>query len=214
MIDVVIAWNPRTTDPWRCRSREFVLSMWESYGYTVIWGLDDSEPFNISKAKNNGVRQASSSKVVIADADVVISKQQVEEALAKEHWVIPYETYFNLTQAHTKEFLDGVRELGDCQWDHRILSWAGMMVVERQAYWDVGGHDENFSGWGWEDVALRLALDNLYFQHERVAGGIYHLWHPVSEVETFGSDDCARNKALFKKEYKDRYNWRDERLKW
>lgn len=214
MTDVVIAWNPRTTDPWRCRSKEFVLSMWESYGYNVIWGLDDSEPFNIAKAKNNGVRQASSPKIVIADADVVIRKEQIEEALAKEGWFIPYEVYLNLTQSHTDEFLNGTRELDDCEWDHRILSWAGMIVVDRQAYWDVGGHDERFSGWGLEDVALRLSLDNLYVQHERVPGNIYHLWHPTSEARTFGSEEYALNEALFRREYQNRYNWKDERLKW
>ena len=216
MTDVVIAWNPNTTDPWRLRAREFVRFMWEDYGFNIIWGLDDSEPFNISKAKNNGVRQASSNKVIIADADVVIEKAQILKGLllANKTWVIPYDTYFNLTEQFTDRFLNGDVELDDCEWDHKLLSWAGMLIIEREKYWDVGGHDERFSGWGWDDNALRLSLDNLYAKHERVCGNIYHLYHPVPEGTTFGSEHELRNRKLFDKEYKRKFNWTDERLKW
>jgi len=129
-----------------------------------------------------------------------------------ESWFIPYTTYYNLTQACTESVLSGSRVGDVLEYDHRILSWAGCLVVDRDIYWSVGGSDERFVGWGWEDVALRLSLDNLYKRHLRCDGDIFHLWHPVTD--SFGSENEKSNKALFDAEYAQRYGWVDERLTW
>jgi hypothetical protein len=60
------------------------------------------------------------------------------------------------------------------------ISWSCCFVVPR-AVWDaIGGFDERFKGWGWEDMAFQSVVCGLY-GHERLDGDIWHLWHPRAE---------------------------------
>jgi hypothetical protein len=60
---------------------------------------------------------------------------------------------------------------------HRDRSPGGFQTMPRAAWKEVDGWDENFTGWGWEDAAMRDALDVLWRPHQRV-GIVVHLWHP------------------------------------
>ena len=217
-VDVIIPWWRQTTDVHRLRSLDFVLEMWESFGMNPIMGVNDSEIFNRSQARNLGVSLAKSDLIILADGDVVLDRNQVMKGLEivsnYETWVIPYDVYFNLTEEDSENFLEGRKKLTECNWDHRILSWAGLSIMKREAYLYVGGHDERFCGWGDEDVAFRLVLDHKYGGHKRVTGGIYHLWHPAPHEQTFGSLEYERNHSLFDREYRAKYGWVDERSTW
>lgn len=217
-VNVIIPWWGETTDTWRLRSLDFVLEMWKSFGMKVIIGRDDSPVFNLSHARNVGVGESTSELVILADADVVISESQIRTALdivsKSETWVIPYDVYFNLTMGDTENVLNKTKDPADCEWDHCILSWAGLAVLKREVYSNFGGHDERFVGWGEEDVAFRLKLDHEYAAHKRVQGNIYHLWHPVSNETTFGSPEYVLNRELLNGEYRAKYGWVDERLSW
>lgn len=217
-VKVVIPWWKETTDPHRERSLEFCVSMWNSYGFDVCLAVDESSIFNRSKACNQGVKDSEAELIILADGDVYIPQASIEKGVQvvsfDETWVIPYDVYFNLTQEDTGHFLNGTKKIEECSWDHRILSWAGLSIFKRETYLDLGGHDERFEGWGEEDVAFRLKMDNEYSHHKRVAGNIYHLWHPAPSERTFGSEEYKRNRALLEQEYKPKYKWTDERLKW
>jgi hypothetical protein len=43
----------------------------------------------------------------------------------------------------------------------------------------MGGFDERFVGWGFEDMAFQATIVGLY-GHERIEGDVYHLWHDRS----------------------------------
>lgn len=57
------------------------------------------------------------------------------------------------------------------------VSWSCCFVVPRPAFDRLGGFDERFAGWGWEDMAFQSAVVGL-IGHERVPGAVLHLWHP------------------------------------
>ena len=57
------------------------------------------------------------------------------------------------------------------------VSWSCCFVVPRAAFDRLGGFDERFAGWGWEDMAFQSASCGL-IGHERLPGAVLHLWHP------------------------------------
>jgi hypothetical protein len=57
------------------------------------------------------------------------------------------------------------------------VSWSCCFVVPRQVFDALGGFDERFAGWGWEDMAFQSAVVGLH-GYERVPGAIVHVWHP------------------------------------
>lgn len=200
---------------------------WNAFGYkdTEICVSDDNEnePFNRSRARNNAVAKSSGSILVFADADTVVDQIALAEAVRevanrRAPWVIPYQWYYNLSQEYTDKLHENEKPHRiaetetDFSYEHRILSWAGILVVPREAYDQVGGYDERFEGWGHEDVAFRIKLDAEYGKHTRTEGNAYHLWHPINPKQTFNSPNELANRRLFVEDYVRKYNWKDERL--
>jgi hypothetical protein len=94
-----------------------------------------------------------------------------------------------LSESWTKRVVDDRRDFG-AEVDHddmdilvertNPISWSCCMVIPRAVWDDLGGFDERFRGWGFEDMALQSIVVGLY-GHERIDGDVYHLWHPRSE---------------------------------
>ena len=62
----------------------------------------------------------------------------------------------------------------------------------------VGGFDESFIGWGYEDDAFRAALDVMVGKSLRLRGcNLYHMWHPVSPTDGFESPTIQHNRKLY-----------------
>jgi predicted glycosyltransferase involved in capsule biosynthesis len=74
-------------------------------------------------------------------------------------------------------------------------TFSGVTAIPRGLWDAVGGYDERFVGWGWEDLSLWSACCALA-GYERVPGPIYHLWHPRSWEQNEGSPDHPRNQVL------------------
>jgi hypothetical protein len=57
------------------------------------------------------------------------------------------------------------------------ISWSCFFAVPRAAFDRLGGFDERFAGWGWEDLAFQSAAAGL-IGTDRIGGPLIHLWHP------------------------------------
>jgi len=219
-VSVIIPWYD-SGEPYRQKAKEYVINWWTSNfpGFEVLVGANVGK-FNRSASRNMLISQAYNDLLIIADADSVPQLGAIYTAIryidTNEGWVIPYDLYQNLSQEYTDsvyeqqlEILDPKDE--DCE--HQITSWAGILIAPKDAVVGVGGYDERFVGWGHEDVAFRIKLDAEYEKHTRVAEQkLRHLWHPIAKEDQFNSPNEIRNRMLFDKEYKIRYNWRDERI--
>jgi hypothetical protein len=82
------------------------------------------------------------------------------------------------------------------------ISWSCAIAIRRDAWDQLGGFDERFRGWGWEDMAFQSAACSLV-GHERIEGDVFHLWHPRSpgagkagQAGAAPSDDAIRNAQL------------------
>jgi len=195
------------------------LGFWDENELKIVIGTDDSEPFNRAKARNIGLAQVDTEYVLIADGDTACEAMPVNLGLnlldGGAPWVIPYghTDYYNLTEDCTNSILDNPMDpIMDPQWDHKIHSWAGLLLARTEDCRKIGGYDERFDGWGWEDLAFMIKMDHCIGPHRRTNGRALHLWHPRGDDE-FGTPQESKNRALFDKEYRIPYDWHDERLR-
>lgn len=220
---VVVPW--RSDDGIRAEIFEWITERWKIlYPYEIEFIVCDSgdEPFSRSKSRNQGAKNASTDVLVFADADTIPVRRFIDksvESASLSRWCIAYDMgrYYNLNSVHTRELLRAdpatlICEPVEGMWDHKITSWAGMFAVSQEDFWRIGGYDERFIGWGHEDVALRLALDNEVCKHDRVVDGFaIHLDHPRANA-TFNTEIELANRRIFRRDYQRKYRWRDERV--
>jgi hypothetical protein len=165
---------------------------------------DSSRPglFNRAEARNRAFKASTGDLLVIADADTIIRVSQVQTALtlvdAGVPWVLPYDIYYNLTELYTEALLEDEPDsvlIEPFEWDHKIESWAGVLVLPREAFDAVDGYDERFVSWGGEDNAFQHSLDVVWGQHQRISGFVCHLWHPRGDAD-FSNPDWPKNQQL------------------
>lgn len=148
------------------------------------------EAFNKSKALNAGALAARHPILLIHDADVWPSSDYITRCaglMEREGWdaIRPIRFLFMLDEEQARACIaarrvQGVDRVGKVQQNNPGLS----SFVRRDTYMDLGGHDERFTGWGWEDMEF---LDRL--QTRKLYPGAFmpaiHLWHapPPSRKE-------------------------------
>lgn len=150
--------------------------------YLHTRGPTPDMPFNRSWAMNVGARHAQADCLIFHDGDLLVPTTYA--ATARELTRLGYHgarlarLIFYLDQATSTPIqagrtipTDPVR-IGEVRANCRAT-----LVMERQAYWRIGGHDESFSGWGGEDDELLQRAATL-----RLYPGAFlpfvHLWHP------------------------------------
>lgn len=78
-------------------------------------------------------------------------------------------------------------------------SWAGMVVMSAEAFWDLGGYDERFTWWGAHDVCWANAMTTLHTPPVRLPGRTLHFWHPSPLADTYGNPEHRRQHALMER---------------
>lgn len=206
-------------DEWRSNAFAWVHARYKELlpDAELCLGTSDQQPYNRAQARNDAFSQATGDMLLIADADTVINISQITKAiqLIREvgaPWVIPYTTYFNLTEKATAYLLqtaspgDNIPEFAADDKDyfiHRIEDSPGGFQMLPRAGWEaLGGWDERWQGWGADDNAWRCALDTLWGPHRRCPGAALHLWHPLGEgrdAADFSQPSWPQNASLLRK---------------
>ena len=121
---------------------------------------------------------------VIADADTVMSNalsvydavNQARDAMVlcyahTERWMLgPHATAHMLS--HDQYYVDDAETTGP-----HYNTFSGVLAIGRPLWEAVGGFDQRFEGWGFEDLAFMMACGTLG-KLERSGGTCYHLYHP------------------------------------
>lgn len=169
----------------------FARPYWERLGFPIFEGYHehDEGPFNRGRAINRAAELAGDWEVaVIIDSDVVADPHAVEEAIgiARDTGrpVLAYDERVHLNARGTKAVLAGFTG----SW--RRQPYVGNVLRDscssanaiRRDLWDaVGGFDELFVGWGWEDIAFRVATETLTGDAlVKVKAELWHLHHRPS----------------------------------
>lgn len=190
MISLIIPFG--STDPRRQQIFSWVLNRWEALfpDWEICLGSSDLDNFNRSAARNRAFEMSSGDIIVISDADTITTPENVNAAIDMvaddTPWVIAHNVYYSLTEEATTNFLaadpavDLTRFAWTAHWKMAQRSQAGVLVMPREAFWQVG-YDERFQGWGYEDNAFAETMDHVWGKHQRTRGDMLHLWHDPGE---------------------------------
>jgi hypothetical protein len=153
--------------------------------------------FNRSLAFNVGARSARGRLLVLHDNDMLVPACYAKELVTR--WdgrarVINLKRYiFYLNELDSKEIMASHRMKPGIAPDQVLqnLTGGGSLAVDSSWYFEVGGHDEEFVGWGGEDVE--------FWDRATSEGGvdgyamlpIVHLWHKPQPDKSERKDSNA-----------------------
>lgn len=184
-VSLVVPWRPTLErravwDVLRHRY-EILFPDWE------IIESDSSGRWNKPTAVNRGVERAAGDVVVVADADCATTQAAMEEAVevAKSgRWVVPHRRVWRMSPEDTQVCLRNIAK-PELPKPRRVIRGpvtgipgGGIFVIRREAFFEVGGMDPRFNGWGGEDSAFGLAADTILGPHRRLESPLWHFWHP------------------------------------
>jgi hypothetical protein len=189
----------RKDDGPRDRIWAYCRARWERCSRTSRWSraITTTGAFNRSAAINRAAELADEGGPwdigIVIDADVVLSESQVRAAIetaadtGRVTWA--HRRWRGVREDATRRILDDRRDLGaELDRDEldlivertNPLSWSCCIAMPRAVFDDLGGFDERFEGWGFEDMAFQSVICGLY-GYERIPGDVVHLYHPRSE---------------------------------
>jgi hypothetical protein len=174
----------------RDRIWEFCRKWWaREHDWPIVVGDHTDGPFNRSAALNRAAEAVGAwDAAVLIDADVLINPVQVRAAVDLAFTtggpVLAYDENMRVSLRGTQQILSGNR--GDWRKQKFVANVAtefcSSALAVRRDLWDaVGGFDESFVGWGYEDTAFRYACETMSGKEMvRLPGVLWHLWHAPS----------------------------------
>jgi hypothetical protein len=150
--------------------------------------IDTSAGFNKSQALNRAAREARGEILIVLDADYLLPSCFAAECcrvLADVDAVRPARLLFYLDEASTVDLVthrDPTRISGI---EKVVANNPTPIALKRSTYWEIGGHDEGYFGWGGEDTEF---LDRLRTRPISEAGWlpVVHAWHAPAEKKADG----------------------------
>lgn len=157
----------------------------ERFGWPIVEGTCEGERWARAPAVNDAARKAGRWDVAfIADCDTIPDHEGIFRAVT---WVRstgggarPHDERYMLTAVGSIVAVQrGVEALEP---KHFERQWAGggLDVVTREAFDAVGGFDERYKGWGYEDSEFHVQLV-AHARWDRLPGECWHLWHPTND---------------------------------
>jgi hypothetical protein len=201
---IVVPWRPAEgreqsfDTAWRYNNKEFA-------DFKVYFSDSVGERFNVSEARNRGCLQAIKDgykTLVVMDADTIFIKEGVLKAInevSTKHIVSYIYTHHLVVEERDSYLLsigasspDELAESNTFE-GHVGSGWA----MSSEMFLEMGGWDENFQGWGWEDNAFQKAYELLFSSEmSRAPGTCYSLWHPKRD-----SNNTEDNRLRYEKLY-------------
>lgn len=196
-VALITPWRPHHPD--RELGLRFVIDHYAPTNYLHLLADDNrTEQFSRTAARNAGALMAGDWDVaVFIDADCVVPIEVLEHGIEFAHRegrvVLPHDRFEPLSRAGS---ILAMCEPNLSRWDERWIAQpyversrpSGVVVFPRRAWDTVGGYDERFRGWGFEDTAMLWSLDALAGGFHRLTGRMWHIWHPSEQAAWLPSD--------------------------
>lgn len=212
-LDVLMPYRAAT--PWRKVLHDWTIQLWQQLterrpGVRVIVADDgqDGDLFSPARAVNNAFRESTADYVLIEGSGHIPHTDQhldwLTTTLEQHPWLGAYAGLRELTEQATRQLVDTAPgDLDPATLPHRRRTpyAIGILAMRRDVFIEVGGMDERFNGWGYEDTALRELLTKLHGKPPEPQGVLTTLWHPPSTRR-----NLRANAALFKQQQRIRGN--------
>ena len=166
---VVIPYLWPDEDGPRAKNIATVFSHLRDAGFAPdTWVGNSSDPWSPGRDRNRLALGKTDPIIVFNDADSICPIDQMYQAirLATEApgLVFAYDLYVR----RTKDGRDGETFMGSPS--------MACVAISRACFEEVGGFDESYVGWGYEDLDFAMRCNALW-PNRRVTGPVYHLWH-------------------------------------
>ncbi len=180
---------PFNGEPSRKEAASFVIRYYcEAYEYEVITCDSGEGLFSKAQAINNGAALATGDTLILADADTIITPEQLDKGI-NESWCIPFNRCLNL-QPEDTELVIRQNPLEVPFWAYTPRKvrekWTyagGVNIVSREALDLVGGMDPRYLGWGGEDESFCRAVSTMHKPAVIIPGDVYHLHHETDPTQ-------------------------------
>ena len=154
--------------------------------------------FNKSRALNAGAQAARGEVLVILDGDYLLPTPFARECarvLGEKEAARPARWIFYLDAESTgalSESRDASRIAGI---EAVVSNNPTPIAVRRRTYWEIGGHDESYVGWGGEDTEF---LDRLRTRDISEGGWmpVLHAWHPAAAKKADGDRNAQQHRRI------------------
>ncbi|WP_326412238.1 glycosyltransferase family 2 protein [Amycolatopsis sp. H20-H5] len=202
-IAVIVPWG--TDHGPRERVWEKLRPQWEQTSVDLIVAGDplfaERGKFSVSRAINRAVRLAPPEydRFVLLGADMPPDEDTVAWAavqLDTEPWTLLYDRGRALDEHNTAHFVAG--ELAEVSWPPVALfasPCVGPIAFTRATFDKVGGFDERYEGWAYEDVDLwyRLQRDTPRSTPQSYSGNpLSQFWHPETHHDLSNDNPNVR----------------------
>jgi len=181
----------------------------------IVIGEDNSELFSRSKAINNGVSKAKYDNLIIVDIDIIIQSDIIKkafDALNQYSYIIPYNIIHKIDYISTLNIINSNNytfphdyTIEKIHSHHDSLYAGGIQCIKKNVFCNIGGYDERFQGWGAEDYAFCIKVQEKHGSGHTLNNIIVHLWHEEqASKKDYLTNRKNFNKQLYKREYKKR----------
>jgi hypothetical protein len=165
-------------DPFRIGNLERVLDhLRVLFGHDDVW-VETGE--SQAQARNRARTAKEWDVLYFNDADSIVPLPQIEKAceLAADRPGLVF------------AFSDYLREGPDGELVQHIAHSfsSGAVAISRECFENIGGYDERFVGWGYEDLEFAWRCQKRW-PHRRVEGELRHLWHPPAGARNENARD-------------------------
>lgn len=164
-------------------------------------------PFSKAAAVNFAAVTVDRPVLALVDADTFVRPEAflacVNRIAARDEVIRPFGRLVELDSRASQQFIEdgavpvvAAGERDDRRGGEHIPLCGGIVILPTELFFDAGGMDESFIGWGGEDDAFAAALTRIGATIRVLAAEpAFHLWHERSEAERYTHPNYAQNAA-------------------
>jgi hypothetical protein len=184
--------------------KDFLISSYANFfkSFEVVHTNAHSDLFNISKAINKGVKEATTPFVALSDIDCLTKKKNINLALAMLNRgydvVHPFDR--RVTDIVDKEIFMREYDFSTVTSPEQRRPWAdgGIVFWNKHSFVSIGMKNEYFSGWGGEDNEIMVRADLCQLKQHRIDDTLYHLYHYRPQEENQNNIDQLKKTEQMK----------------